>query len=217
MDVPDIQERNGGSGMSDFTSGSREKVIVIGILAALVIALVLLFRQLMGGSEAEGPDPGTAPQAPAAQGSGEPVGDVLALMPHSEDELTAGAETARDFVTAYSEVRPEETDEERLARLSPLIAEDFFGTVEDLVLGAPHSAAVRGTPPELRVSATVTAIRHIGPDSVIFEVDARFLSETGDDGGNDPVAYAVTVVPGEGGWKVYAFQGAEVGNEGEAL
>ncbi|MDE3723154.1 hypothetical protein PWG71_17315 [Nocardiopsis sp. N85] len=215
MDVPDVQERNGGSSMSDFTSGSREKVIVIGIIATLVVALFLLFRQLVGGSDTE--EPSTAPETAidATGGSGEAVEDVMALVPHSEEELRSAAETARDFVAAYSEVRPEETDDERLSRLSPLIAQEFFGTVEDLVLNAPTGATPRDTPSELRASARVTGIRLIAPDSVIFEVEVRFLSEAGDDGGNDPVAYAVTMVPEEGGWGVYAFQGAAVGNEGE--
>lgn len=217
MDVPDIQERNGGASMSDFTSGSREKVIVIGIIAALVVALVLLFQQVMGGSDPD--DPSSAPETAidATGGSGEAVDDVMSLIPHSEEELRTAAETARDFVAVYSEVRPEETDQERLSRLSPLIAEQFFGTVEDLILNAPAGATPRDTPPGLQTSARVTGIRLIAPDSVIFEVEVRFLSETGDDGGNDPVAYVVTVVPEEGGWGVYAFQGATVGNEGEVL
>ncbi|MEU0488550.1 hypothetical protein ABZ249_04930 [Nocardiopsis sp. NPDC006139] len=215
MDVPDVQERNGGSSMSDFTSGSREKTIVIAIIAALVVALVLLFRQLSGGSDAEEPDPGPGAEAPATQAPGEPVDDVLALMPHSEDELRAGAESARSFVAAYTEVRPEETDEERLARLSPLVSEEFFGAVEALVMGAPTSAVPRGNPQALRSDAVVTGIRNIGEGSVIFEVEARFMTDTGDDGGNEPVSYAVTMVPEEGGWAVYAFQGAAVGDIAE--
>lgn len=196
--------------MSDFTSGSREKVIVFGIIAALVVALVLLFRQLVGGSD----DPDPAPEPVVAEGTGGPVDDVLALMPHSEAELRVGAEGAQGFVAAYTEVRPEETDDERLARLSPLVSEEFFGAVEALVIGAPTSAVPRGNPQALRSEAVVTGIRNIGEESVIFEVEVRFLTESGDDGGNDPVAYAVTMVPEEQGWAVYAFQGSAVGDAG---
>jgi hypothetical protein len=46
-------------------------------------------------------------------------------------------------------------------------------------------------------------------------VDVRYLTDTGDDGGREPESYAVTMVPEDEGWMVYAFQGADLGNDGE--
>jgi hypothetical protein len=46
-------------------------------------------------------------------------------------------------------------------------------------------------------------------------VDVRYLTDTGDDGGREPESYAVTMVPEDEGWTVYAFQGADLGNDGE--
>ncbi|OLT27817.1 hypothetical protein BJF83_17135 [Nocardiopsis sp. CNR-923] len=201
--------------MSDFGGGSREKTIVFGIVAVLVVALVFLGFQLLPGSD-DGPasEPGTA--APEALGAGGgSVDDVMSLLPYSEAELATGAEVARDFMAAYHEVVPDESAQERLDRLSPMLSEEFFGTVENLVLTTPNSAVDRD-PQRTSTSAEVTGIRNIGAGSVIYEVRVRFLTDTGDDGGNDPVSYAVTTVPEDGGWTVYAFQDAAIGNDGEA-
>ncbi|ASU56360.1 hypothetical protein [Nocardiopsis dassonvillei] len=203
--------------MSDFAGGSREKTIVFAIVGGLVVALLFLGFQLLPGSGGGEDPPASSPGGngePSAAGAGD-LGDVMSLMPYSEEQLRSGAETARDFVAAYSEVVPDESGDERLDRLSPMISEEFFGTVEDLVLGAPNSATARNPQPT-SASATVTGIRNVGTGSVIYEVEARFLTDTGDDGGNEPVAYAVTVVPEGEGWAVYAFQGAALGNVGEA-
>lgn len=201
--------------MSDFAGGSREKTIVVGIIAVLVVALVVLGQRLLSGPDEEEAAPPPEASAGAEGGGGEPVGDVLALLPYSEAELEAGAETARAFVAAYSEVDPGESDDERLSRLAPLLSEDFFGAVEEFVLSTPHSAAARGAPRATSAVATATAIRNVGSGSVIVEVEARFMTETGDDGGTEPASYAVTVVPEGGGWAVYAFQDASVGNIAE--
>ncbi|MGW8527062.1 MULTISPECIES: hypothetical protein [Nocardiopsidaceae] len=203
--------------MSDFAGGSREKTIVFGILAVLVVVLVVLAQQLLSGQDdGEAASPAEASAGSGGNGGGgEPVGDVMALMPYSEAELEAAAETARAFVAAYSEVDPGESDDERLARLSPLLSEDFFGAVEEFVLSTPNSGASRGTPRRVTAEATATAIRNVGSGSVIVEVEARFMTETGDDGGTEPASYAVTVVPGGEGWAVYAFQDAAVGNIAE--
>jgi len=202
--------------MSDFTGGSREKTIVFGILAALVVALVVLAQQLLSGPDDEeaAPPPDASVQS---GGSGdEGVGDVMALMPYSEAELEAGAETARAFVAAYSEVRPEENGEERIARLSPMLAEEFFGTMEALILTAPNSATSRDAQ-RTSASASVTGIRNIGTSAVIFEVEARTLSDTGEEGDDEPLAYAVTMVLENDAWAVYAFQDASLGNDGEGV
>lgn len=204
--------------MSDFAGGSREKTIVFGIVAVLVVALVFLGFQLMSGSEggdaASGSEQSATAEAPT--GGGGEVDDVMALMPYSEAELRTGAETAQAFVAAYSEVVPDESDDERLERLSPMVSEQFFGALEDVVLGAPNAAAVRD-PQQTSASARVTGVRNVGTESVIYEVEVRFLTETGDDGGNEPVAYAVTMVPEDDGWAVYAFQGAALGDGGDEL
>jgi len=203
--------------MSDFSGGSREKTIVFGILAALVVALVVLAQQILSDPDEEAVPPTDASVESGEDGEnrGGAVGDVMSLMPYSEAELEDGAETARAFVAAYSEVDPDEGDDERLARLSPMVSEDFFGTVEEFVLSTPRSGAARGAPQRVSAAATVTAIRNVGSGSVIVEVEARFMTETGDDGGTEPASYAVTVVPEGEGWAVYAFQDAAVGNIAE--
>ncbi|RKS06184.1 hypothetical protein DFP74_1808 [Nocardiopsis sp. Huas11] len=212
--------------MSDFSGGSREKTIVFAIVAILVVALVFLgFQLVSGGDPASDPGQGTSvsPGAGAGDGEagggaprGEPVDDVMAMIPFSEAELQTGAETARDFITSYSEARPEESDEERLDRLSPMVSEEFFGALETLVLNTPD-AGLPQDPQQNDASTMVTGIRHIGTESVIFVVEVHFQANAGSEGANQPLpyAYAVTMVPQGGDWTVFAFQGAAVGNVGE--
>ncbi|MFI6575549.1 hypothetical protein ACIBFB_07090 [Nocardiopsis sp. NPDC050513] len=202
--------------MSDFAGGSREKTIVFGIVAVLVAALVFLGFQLLPGSDDEGSasDSGTAADENASATGGGSVDDVMSLLPHSEADLATGAEAARQFIEAYGEVDPDESDEQRLDRLSPMVSEEFFGALEYEILGTPNSGSDQN-PQRTSASATVTGIRNIGTESVIFEVEVRFLTDTGDDGGNAPLSYAVTMVPEGGGWVVYAFQDAALGNLAE--
>jgi hypothetical protein len=202
--------------MSDFSGGSREKAIVFAIVGALVVALVFLGFQLLPGSgddeSATGADTGASGEPPA--GGGGSVDDVMSLLPYTEADLQAGAEAAQAFMAAYGEVDPDESEAQRLDRLAPMVSEEFFGAMENLILGAPNAATVRD-PQLTSASATVTGIRNVGTDSVIYVVDVRYLTDTGDDGGREPESYAVTMVPEDEGWMVYAFQGADLGNDGE--
>ncbi|MFD3684119.1 hypothetical protein ACFWTE_04735 [Nocardiopsis sp. NPDC058631] len=197
--------------MSDFSGGSREKTIVFGILAALVVALVVLAQQILSDPDEEAAPP---TDASVESGGGEAVGDVMSLMPYSEAEIRSGAEIARGFIEAYSEIDPDENSEDRLARLSPLIAEEFFGTVENLILTTPNSGTSRD-PQRTSASAVVTGIRNVGTAAIIFEVEVRTLSDSGEDEASEPLAYAVTMVPEDDSWAVYAFQDASIGNDGE--
>jgi hypothetical protein len=200
--------------MSDFSGGSREKAIVFAIVGALVVALVFLGFQLVPGAGDDEPasDSGTGASGEAPTSGS--VDDVMSLLPYTEADLQAGAEAAQAFMAAYGEVDPDESDAQRLDRLAPMVSEEFFGAMENLILGAPNAATVQD-PQLTSASATVTGIRNVGTDSVIYVVDVRYLTDTGDDGGREPESYAVTMVPEDEGWMVYAFQGADLGNDGE--
>jgi hypothetical protein len=200
--------------MSDFSGGSREKAIVFAIVGALVVALVFLGLQLLPGSGDDESASGSDTQASGAPPESGSVDDVMSLLPHTEADLQAGAEAAQTFMAAYGEVDPDESDDQRLDRLAPMVSEDFFGAMENLILGAPNAATAQD-PQRTSASATVTGIRNVGTDSVIYLVDVRYLTDTGDDGGREPESYAVTMVPEDEGWMVYAFQGADLGNDGE--
>mgnify|MGYP001178148693 CR=1 FL=1 len=198
--------------MNGFTGGSREKSIVIGIFVVLVIALVLLFRQLTSGSGAAGSAEAPTNSSDTAEQEGEDVGDVLALLPHSEEELQRGAEVARDFTQAYTESRPDENEDDRLDRLTPLAADDFLGALEVQVRSSPTSGTPSGPLPQTTSAATVVGIRTIGDSSAVFLVDAETATDSQGDIENQTLSFAVTVVPEDGDWAVFAFQDASVGD-----
>ncbi|NYI96561.1 hypothetical protein HNR12_002838 [Streptomonospora nanhaiensis] len=202
--------------MSEFTGGtSRERVLVTAIIVTLVAAAVFLYVQLTGGDD---PDEGSnsADSSGTSGGAAEgdrPVGDVMALLPHTEEQLSAGAEVARDFVAAYATYDPDEDPQERMDRVTPLVGEDFVGQLETLML-SPPTAGSRQDAPATTASAEVVEIRNVGSESVIFVVDANLSAETGGAGETQTASYAVTVVPENGEWRVYGFQDASLGDAG---
>ncbi|MDA0563682.1 conjugal transfer protein [Streptomonospora sp. S1-112] len=205
--------------MSEFTGGSsRERVLVTAIIVTLVAAAVFLYLQFTGGGEPDEGAGGTGAAGESGTSGGaadqdRPVGDVMALLPHSEDELSAGAAVARDFVAAYATFDPDEDPQERMDRLEPLTGDDFVGQLETLLLNPPTAGSRQGAP-ATTASAEVVEIRNVGTDSVIFVVDANLSAETGGAGETQSASYAVTVVPEAGEWRVYGFQDASLGDPG---
>ncbi|QBI56346.1 hypothetical protein [Streptomonospora litoralis] len=202
--------------MNAFITGPREKIVATGIILALVVAAVLLFRQLSPGADSAGAAaPGQPPTETGEEQDGSGQGaraDVLELLPHSAAEVRIAADAAREFAAAYSERVAGETPLDRLERLEPLAAEIFADRLETLLLSTPTSGRPQAPVGDVDASPSVAGIRTIGTSSVIFVVDVTTSPGGGGDGREARASYAVTVVPEGGEWAVAAFREASVGN-----
>ncbi|MFW5418686.1 hypothetical protein J0910_18905 [Nocardiopsis sp. CNT-189] len=185
----------------------RTEPFVVGVLAVLVALLaafgVLALRQGPQDPSADGP--AAAPSGPEEAAA--VPDDVLALLPHREEELRAGALVAAEFVAAYATTDPEESPAERMERLGAGLSDGFAARLEQ-ALAAP--AAERGPEGAVRAEAAVRGIRSVGETSVVFLVSAA------EAGGGEPIQeYAATVAREEDRWLVYDVQFADAGDSGD--
>lgn len=203
--------------MNEFTGGPREKVLVTGIIFALVIVLVLLFLQMMSGSGPEGteaantaPEPTAEPDDPSVEDVEDTaVDDVYALLPYTQEELAGAAGVAREFAVAHAETDPDESHEDRLDRLREFTGEDLSNQLDTLILTPPNAA---GPLQPTTAVAEVVSIANVGEESVTYLVDTHTTTETNGEVETGTVTYSVTLVREGGEWRVFAFGDASVSN-----
>lgn len=159
--------------------------------------------------------PAPAPVAPATPSPGASDFDIYPLLPFAEEEFAAAADVAQRFTSAYGTYRHDEDPKVYLGRLDQLMIPELRSEIER---GATSPGLLQQRKQEQVVAtseATIESIRDIEKSSIIFLVAGKQrITRTGQSSVSDE-RYAVTVGKKDGGWKIHAFQPADVGQAGD--
>ncbi|WP_433333863.1 hypothetical protein [Spirillospora sp. CA-294931] len=163
----------------------------------------------------------TGPTAPVAPppGIATPVSpdsfDVYRLLPFSQQEFATAADLAQRFTAAYGTFRFDEEPRAYADRLAGMVTEQLGGELQ-------RSAAAPGLQEERRAqqivatgTATLDRVRDIENNSIIFLVTGKQQVTKAGKRSDDSKQYAVTVARDGGSLKVYAFEPADAGQEGD--
>jgi hypothetical protein len=138
--------------------------------------------------------------------------DIYSLLPFTQKDFTTAADTARRFTAAYGTYRFDEDPSAWVTRLRTMV-------VPDLATQLQQGAATPGVQPQRKQDqevstsdATLDSIRDIGKDQLIFLVTGRQHITKGGKASDTSQQYAVTMTRSGGGWVVYAFAPADVGD-----
>ncbi|MQA96207.1 MAG: hypothetical protein GEV11_16740 [Streptosporangiales bacterium] len=164
-------------------------------------------------STAPSTPPATAPGTPRPGASGE--FDVYPLLPFDKTELTQAADAAVRFGNAYGTYRYDEAPNAYTDRLAGLATTEL----RDELARNSGAAAGRQQLTERKMVATATTsltkLRGFGEDSVTFEADVAQKTTTTSGDSSKTTAYAITLTRDAGVWKVFDFQPADAGQEGD--
>ncbi|WP_030165202.1 hypothetical protein [Spirillospora albida] len=204
----------------------RRKVLFGGI----VVALTGVGIYLTVASPQAGPD--GAKERPKVAASARPVGpaspppgiqstvnpdafDIYRLLPFSQREIATAADEAQRFIAAYGTYRYDEDPKVFTGRLSGFVTDELLAELE-------RGASTPGILDERRRdqvvaqgSATLDRVRDIEDNSIIFLVTGKQRVSKGGVDSTDSRQYAVTVARDGNSLRVYAFQPADQGQEGD--
>lgn len=141
--------------------------------------------------------------------------DVYRLLPFSRTDAATAADLAQRFVAAYGTYRFDEQPQAYVGRLRPLVTEALLGELER---GATAPGLVEQRRQQKVVAAgtaTLDRIRDIEDNSIIFLVTGVQEVTKGSGTSRDSKQYAVTVARDGASLRVYAFQPADVGQQGD--
>ncbi|MCW2863835.1 MAG: hypothetical protein JWP48_5543 [Actinoallomurus sp.] len=207
----------------DLTDRQR-KLLFAGLVVVLAAAGVFLTigsgsHRHAGAGRASTPTP--APTVPQAGVSAPPVTgpppspgsyDIYSLLPFTQKDFTTAADMARRFTAAYGTYRFDEDPAAWVTRLRSMVIPDLATQLQQGA-AAPGVLAQRKQDQEVSTSdATLDSIRDIGKDQLIFLVTGRQHITKGGKASDASQQYAVTMTRSGGGWVVYAFAPADVGD-----
>lgn len=165
-------------------------------------------------SAATSPERG-APSAPASPAPSASAFDIYPLLPFNEAEFTAAADLAKRFTAAYGTYRYDEEPKTYVGRLDRMMVAELRSEIER---GAASPGLLEQRKQEQIVAtseATVDSIRDIEKTSIVFLVTGKQqITKIGQSSATSG-RYAVTVSKAGGGWKIYAFHPADVGQAGD--
>ncbi|GAB2837861.1 hypothetical protein GCM10027176_47840 [Actinoallomurus bryophytorum] len=208
----------------DLTDRQR-KLLFAGLVVVLAAAGV--FLTIGGGSHRHAgagrtgtPTPtATASQAgasaPPAAGSTPSPGsvDIYSLLPFSQKDFSTAADVARRFTAAYGTYRYDEDPATYVARLGGMATPDVATQIQQGAV-APGVLAQRKQDQEVSTSdATLDSLRDMAKDQFIFLVTGRQHITKGGKTSDATQQYAVTMTRSGGGWVVFAFAPADVGDK----
>ncbi|MQA85354.1 MAG: hypothetical protein GEV03_12190 [Streptosporangiales bacterium] len=205
----------------DPTPGQR-KLAFAGVVVALAVAGVYFtlptFRPGEDAEQAPAPASAVTGAPPAASPTGSPTSsaDLEALLPMSSEEMAAAIEVARRFTAAYTTYRHDEDSAAYRRRLEPYVTDPIAGEIGRGASGAPAGREDLAREQVVVTSAaSVEGTRLVSADSVvaIVRADQTITSTKGTTQADQRLA--VTVIGGDGGWKVSNVAPAEAGNAGD--
>ncbi|HEY0540739.1 MAG TPA: hypothetical protein VGD53_20380 [Actinoallomurus sp.] len=207
----------------DLTDRQR-KLLFAGLVVVLAAAGV--FLTISSGSHrhagaGRANTPAATPTVPQAGVSAPPVTgpppspgsyDIYSLLPFTQKDFTTAADTARRFTAAYGTYRFDEDPSAWVTRLRTMVVPDLATQLQQGA-ATPGVQAQRKQDQEVSTSdATLDSIRDIGKDQLIFLVTGRQHITKGGKASDTSQQYAVTMTRSGGGWVVYAFAPADVGD-----
>jgi hypothetical protein len=204
----------------DLTDRQR-KLAFAGIVVALAAVGIYLTLPDTASSKPASSPTATPPAAPATSPPGisstiSPDGfDIYRLLPFSQREFATAADLVRRFTAAYGTYRYDEDPAAYGQRLRPIVTDELLADLQ-------RSAATPGIIDERKRdqvvavgSGTLDSIRDIESNSVIFVVTGAQQLSTAAGQSQDSKRYAVTATRSGGVWRVYAFEPADAGQEGD--
>jgi hypothetical protein len=204
----------------DLTDRQRRLLFValVVVLAAVGVFLTLGggTREHAGATRTESPRT-TAPVAPPPATAPTPAGpspsyDIYSFLPFSRKDFNAAADAARRFTAAYGTYRFDEDPRTYVGRLRGMVTTELAGQLERDA-SAPGVLDQRRQDQEVSTSdARLDSIRDMGKDRLIFLVTGTQHIRRGGDASDTSQQYAVTMTRSGGGWAVFAFQPADIGD-----
>jgi hypothetical protein len=206
----------------DLTDRQR-KLLFAGLVVVLAAAGVFLTIGGGGQRHARVKHAGaSSPAAPTPTASAPPVSgppaspgtyDIYSMLPFTQQDFNAAADVARRFTIAYGTYRFDEHPQAYIDRLRSMVTADLANQLQQGV-AAPGVLAQRKQDQEVSTSdATLDSIRDIGKDQLIFLATGKQHITKGGKTSDSSQQYAVTVTRSGGGWVVYAFAPADVGDK----
>jgi hypothetical protein len=206
----------------DLTDRQR-KLLFAGLVVVLAAAGV--FLTIGSGSHrharsVRASTPTTAPPTPAS--SAPPLGgppaspgsyDIYSMLPFSQKDFTTAADVARRFTMAYGTYRFDEDPKAYVDRMRGMVTPDL-ATQLDQGAAAPGVLAQRKQDQEVSTSdATLDSLRDMAKDQLIFLATGKQQITKGGKTSETSQQYAVTMTRSGGGWVVFAFAPADVGDK----
>lgn len=206
----------------DLTDRQR-KLLFAALVVLLAAAGIFLTvggggRRHPGAAHASAPPsaaPVRTPPSPVVSGPPPSPGsyDIFSMLPFTRQDFNTAADVARRFTVAYGTYRYDETPQAYIARLQPLVTADLAAQLQR-DSAAPGILQQRQQDKEISTSAArLDAIRDFEKDQIIFLVTGTQHISKGGNASDSTEQYAVTVTRSGGGWVVYAFQPADVGDK----
>ncbi|GAA0356679.1 hypothetical protein NE235_12910 [Actinoallomurus spadix] len=205
----------------------RQRKILFAVLVALLAAAGVILTIGSGSGRHKGsahksgsvaaPSPSTPTfSAPGLAGPPPSGGtyDIYSLMPFTQKDFSAAADVARRFVIAYGTYRYDEQPNAYLGRMQGLVTTDLLAQLQR-DSSVPGLLDQRKQDREVSTSdAHLDSLRDMEKDQFIFLVTQTRHVSKGESAPNDSKEqYAVTVTRSGGGWVVYAFDQANVGDK----
>lgn len=207
----------------DLTDRQR-KLLFAGLVVVLAAAGV--FLTLGGGGRDRHPRAGHS-GSPSSAASAPPVSappvsapsaspgsyDIYSLLPFSQKDFTTAADVARRFTIAYGTYRFDENPTTYVGRMRGLVTPDLAKQLQQDA-SVPAVSQQRQKDQEVSTSdAALNSIRDIAKDQLIFLVTGTQHITKGGQTTDASQQYAVTTTRSGGGWVVYAFAPADVGDK----
>ena len=206
----------------DLTDRQR-KLLFAGLVVVLAAAGV--FLTIGGGSHRKAGAGRTSTPTPTASQAGTsapPVVaptpspgsyDIYSLLPFSQKDFSTAADVARRFTAAYGTYRFDEDPKAYVDRLRGMATSDVVTQIQQGAV-APGVLAQRKQDQEVSTSdATLDSLRDMAKDQIIFLATGRQHVTKGGKTSDVTQQYAVTMTRSGGGWVVFAFAPADVGDD----
>jgi hypothetical protein len=159
----------------------------------------------------------TVPPVTGPPASGAPPSsgsyDIFSLLPFSQKDFNTAANVAQRFTIDYGTYRFDEDPKTYVGRMQNLVTPDLANQLQQDA-AAPAVQQQRQTDQEVSTSgARLDSIRDIAKDQLIFLVTGTQHITKGGKTTDSSQQYAVTTTRSGGGWVVYAFAPADVGDK----
>ncbi|MEV5708390.1 hypothetical protein [Actinoallomurus sp. NPDC052274] len=139
--------------------------------------------------------------------------DIYSLLPFTQKDFSTAADVARRFTIAYGTYRYDEQPSAYLGRMQGLVTADVTAQLQR-DSSAPGLLDQRKQDREVSTSdAHLDSLRDMEKDQFIFLVTGTQHISKGGASSDTSQQYAVTVTRSGGGWVVYAFAQANVGDK----
>ncbi|MEV0399856.1 hypothetical protein [Actinoallomurus sp. NPDC050550] len=195
-------------------------LVVLLVAAGVVLTLGTGSGKHKGSARRGGATSSPSPSVPSATAPGvtgpPPSGgsyDIYSLLPFTQKDFSAAADLARRFTIAYGTYRYDEQPGAFIGRMQGMVTADLSAQLQR-DSSAPGVLDQRKQDKEVSTSdAHLDSLRDMEKDQFIFLVTGTQHINKGGSSSDSSQQYAVTVTRSGGGWVVFAFQPANVGDK----